>query len=39
MWPGCQKQFYHSQAQETAEQQLYEQHRDHMFKKHGPFNI
>jgi len=34
----CGKRFFHSLDQDRAEQQLHEQHREHMFKEHGPFD-
>jgi len=37
-WPACGKQFSHSLDQETAEQQLYDQHKEHMRKEHVPFD-
>jgi len=34
----CGKRFFHSLDQASAERQLYEQHREHMLKEHGPFD-
>lgn len=35
----CGQPFYTSLRAAMAEEQLYEQHQEHMFKKHGPFDV